>query len=142
LKAIDPADHCVMEASVPYYLPLAMFLHEQGIKVSVVNPLVIRRFAQMRLSRAKTDKKDAQLIAAYGIKERPALWQPEPEHIMHLRQMFTFLKLIDKQIHMLQHQIHAFTASGVICHVVKSNSESLIKTQKKRKEKIGAATDV
>ncbi|MEZ4880591.1 MAG: transposase [Chitinophagales bacterium] len=34
-----------------------------NIKVSVVNPLVIRRYSQMKLQRAKTDKKDAQTIA-------------------------------------------------------------------------------
>ena len=59
-KYLTPQDHCVMEASGPYYLPLAMDLFQRGIPVSVVNPLVIRRFSQMRLSRTKTDKKDAQ----------------------------------------------------------------------------------
>jgi len=62
-----------------------MFLHQQG-KVWIVNPLVIRRFTQMRLSCAKTDKKDTQLIATFGMKEEPALWQPEAEHVIHLRQ--------------------------------------------------------
>src|SRR5690606_6652329 len=51
--------HVVMEATGSYYFQLARFVHDSGVKVSVVNPLVIRRFAQMRMSRAKTDKKDA-----------------------------------------------------------------------------------
>lgn len=57
--------HCVMEATGPYYLQLAIYLHQNGFIVSVVNPLVIKRFSQMRLLRTKTDKSDARMIAAY-----------------------------------------------------------------------------
>ncbi|MFH7014044.1 transposase, partial [Flavobacterium sp. FlaQc-52] len=42
---------CVMEASGPYYLRLATFLSNKKISVCVINPLVIRRFSQMRMSR-------------------------------------------------------------------------------------------
>ena len=34
----------VMEATGPYYLQLATFLFNKGVKVSVINPLVIKRF--------------------------------------------------------------------------------------------------
>jgi transposase len=67
-----------MEATGPYYLKLACFLYQQGIEVSVVNPLVIKRFSQMRLLRAKTDKADAKMIAGYAIAEQPSLWRPQP----------------------------------------------------------------
>jgi transposase len=77
----------VMEASGPYYLRLAGFLHGRGSAVSVVNPLSVRRFCQMRLARAKTDKKDAVLIAQYAAVERPGLWQPEAGFIQELRQL-------------------------------------------------------
>ena len=64
LKHLDTSESiCVMEASGPYYLKLATFLSEREIAVCVVNPLIIRRFSQMRMSRTKTDKKDAMLIA-------------------------------------------------------------------------------
>jgi len=56
----------VMEASGPYYMPVAYYLHEKGLSVSVVNPLVIKRYCQMKLTRTKTDKKDAVMIAMYG----------------------------------------------------------------------------
>ena len=67
LLAGTPAE-CVyvMEATGVYYLRLAHYLHAQGRGVSVVNPLVIRRFGQMKLLRAKTDPADARLIAEYG----------------------------------------------------------------------------
>jgi transposase len=56
-KVLPINSHIVMEASGPYYLQLACYLTGCGIAVSVINPLVIRRFCQMRMSRAKTDKK-------------------------------------------------------------------------------------
>lgn len=68
LKMIPSESWVVMEASGPYYYQLACFLHEKGIRVAVVNPLVIRRFMQMQLKRTKTDAADAKSIASYGDK--------------------------------------------------------------------------
>jgi transposase len=79
--------HCIMEASGPYYLGLATFLYNQGVKVSVVNPLVIRRFCQMNLKRAKTDKVDVKQITEFGRKMEPELWKPAPKAIIHLQQL-------------------------------------------------------
>jgi transposase len=58
----EPA-HLCMEATGAYSLPLADFLSAQGFFVSVVNPARIAAFAKSELSRAKTDKADAKLIA-------------------------------------------------------------------------------
>lgn len=110
-----PADiHCIMEATGPYYLQLAFFLHEQGFKVSVVNPLVIRRFSQMRLSRAKTDKADAKIIAAYGIKEQPAAWEPPKEYMIQLQQFQALSDQLQKHYRALSNQLEAFTVSGLL----------------------------
>ena len=70
-KQLEPGSNCIMEASGVYYLQLAIHLHKRGMRVSVVNPLTIKRFSQMRLMRAKTDKKDAAIIAEYGKVEKP-----------------------------------------------------------------------
>jgi transposase len=53
LAQLEPGNNCIMEASGVYYLQLALFLHEQGMIVSVVNPLTIKRFSQMRLIKSK-----------------------------------------------------------------------------------------
>lgn len=45
-----------------YSLPLALALYEKGIKISMVNLLQIKRFAQTKLKRTKTDQVDAALI--------------------------------------------------------------------------------
>lgn len=66
LELLTLENICVMDASGVYYLKLAPFLSDIGITLSVINPLIIRRLSQMRMSRAKSDKKDAMLIAEYG----------------------------------------------------------------------------
>jgi transposase len=74
-----------MEATGAYSLPLADFLAAQGYPVSVVNPAKIHAFAKSELSRAKTDKADAKLIARYALSMQPALWTPPPPEMRRLQ---------------------------------------------------------
>jgi transposase len=106
--------YIVMEASGPYYLRLATWLYEQGLSVSVVNPLVIRRFCQMKLCRAKTDKKDAQMIALYGKTEQPKLWQPDADYVLELRQLQAAVEGFNKSRTSIIRQKEAFLQSTVV----------------------------
>lgn len=65
-KAIPKNSLCTMEVTGIYHLCLAKFLFYKEVAVSVVNPLRIKRFSQMHLSRNKTDKADAKIIALYA----------------------------------------------------------------------------
>lgn len=76
----------VMEATGVYHLPLAYFLVKKGHKVYVDNALKFKRYAQMRLSRAKTDKSDARLIAEYGATQTIREFQPPSVNQTHLKQ--------------------------------------------------------
>jgi transposase len=97
-KWVGPSVHVVMEASGPYYLRLATDLHESKIPVSVINPLVIRRFCQMNLQRAKTDRKDAESIAQFGQLTSPDPWQPSPAHLQQMLQMQSVMEQLSKQL--------------------------------------------
>jgi len=66
LKAIQRDSLIVIEATGYYHYRLAQHLYEKGIKVSVVNPLSVKRFIQMKLSKVKTDKSDAKAICEYA----------------------------------------------------------------------------
>ena len=137
IAQIGTDDHCVMEASGPYYLPLATYLYQAGIALSVVNPLVIRRFCQMRLKRAKTDKKDAQAIAEYALTNPVKTWEPEPEAIVGLKQLFAAIQLISKQEHMTRRQLEAFGSSGSIGTDVKKALKAILSTLKAKREQLG-----
>lgn len=122
-------DHCIMEASGPYYLFLAQFLYEQNIKVSVVNPLQVKHFVRMRMTKAKTDKKDAQMIALYGQSEHPILWKPDQKSTLQIQQINTALEGLHKQVTMLTNQLEAF--GSIPC-----TDQELIKTFKSLKKSI------
>lgn len=133
---VQTGDHCIMEASGPYYLQLAIFLHKQGNKVSVVNPLVIKRFAQMRLLRAKTDKKDAQTIAEYGCIEQPKVWSMSDVQILKMQQIMSALEGINKQKTMLLNQLGAFISSGIIDRQVRTSLRSLVRSLDRQQERL------
>jgi len=56
----------VMEATGTYYLTYANTLYEKEYNAYVINPLIIKRYGEEKLRRAKTDKADAKLIAEFG----------------------------------------------------------------------------
>jgi len=71
--------HACMEATGTYWEAVAEFLANRKMAVSVVNPAQIKAFGASRLVRTKTDKVDAQLIAAFCSEHRPEPWQaPSP----------------------------------------------------------------
>lgn len=114
VKWLPEGCHCVMEATGPYYLKLAFRLHSKGFAVSVVNPLVIRRFSQMRLLRAKTDKADAKMIAAYAASQQPPLWEPPAAYVLQLQQLEAFAQQLHKQHTAFKGQEEAFEVSGIV----------------------------
>tara|TARA_B100001105_G_scaffold64052_1_gene49961 strand:- start:140 stop:1117 length:978 start_codon:yes stop_codon:yes gene_type:complete len=127
LGLLSANDCCVMEASGPYYLNLAFFLVDQGIAVSVVNPLVIRRYSQMRLMRVKTDKKDATVIAEYGSSQHPALWNKEEAYVLELKQMQAYTEQLNKSRMGFIRQMQAFEANP-------AKSKAVMKSLKKQIE--------
>ena len=64
----------IMEATGAYHEPLALFLHDNGFAVFVINPALIKHFAQGMAARTKTDEKDCVTIAHYGAKMNPKPW--------------------------------------------------------------------
>ena len=81
-----------LEATGQYGEGVAEYLFAQGYAVSVVNPARIKHYASSKLRRNKTDKADAQLIAEYCLREKPALWSPPPASFKHLQALIRHLE--------------------------------------------------
>jgi transposase len=77
--------HACLEATGNYGEDLAIYLHEAGHIVSIVNPARIKGFAQSELLRTKTDKLDAALIARFCLAMQPGPWSPPSPEIRSLR---------------------------------------------------------
>src|SRR5574344_1904077 len=67
LKAIEGETRVVMEHTGRYYESVAKVLHEAGLYVSAVNPLLIKEYGNNSLRKVKTDKADAMKIARYAL---------------------------------------------------------------------------
>lgn len=106
---LPDSPHLVMEATGAYYLRLANFLMEQGVPLSVINPISIKRFGQMKLARAKTDKYDAALIARFAASQEPAEWSLPDSQILEMQQLCTLEDDLIVQKGMLLNQKEAFT---------------------------------
>jgi transposase len=77
--------HACLEATGSYGEDLALYLHEAGHMVSIVNPVCIKGFGQSELIRTKTDKIDAGLIARFCLAMTPGPWSPPSPEIRALR---------------------------------------------------------
>ena len=69
LKTLNGDTRVVMEYTGNYYLPIALFLRNNGIFVSVVNPILVKDYGTKSLTvrKVKTDKKDALKIASFAL---------------------------------------------------------------------------
>lgn len=68
--------HACLEATGTYGEALSLFLYQAGHLVSVINPASVKAFAGSRLSRTKTDRVDAELIARFCQAQEPPQWTP------------------------------------------------------------------
>jgi transposase len=111
-KSLSKMHHCAMEATGSYHHQLATFLFEQEIAVSVINPVVIRRFIQMKLVHNKTDKSDAHMIALYAHQQPLTCWKPEAQFIIECKAINSAVAMYHKQCTALKNKVHALTSSG------------------------------
>ncbi len=92
IKKLRGETRIVMEATGNYFEPIARFLHEQGIFVSVVNPMLISDFGGNTLRKPKTDKKDAVKLALYTLTYWLDLKQYQPQEALRKS-----LKMLNRQ---------------------------------------------
>lgn len=97
--------HACLEATGTYSEPLALYLHAAGHVVSVVNPAMIKAHAQSNLSRTKTDKVDAALVADFCATKHPATWQPPPPEARELQALVRRLESLQEMRQMEQNRL-------------------------------------
>lgn len=101
--------HACLEATGTYGEALATHLHDSGHTVSIVNPAAIKAYAQSRLSRAKTDKADATLIAQFCHERHPPAWQPVPAEVRDLQAL---VRRLDSLMEMRRMEANRLEVAG------------------------------
>ncbi|WP_420575176.1 IS110 family transposase [Kordia sp.] len=113
LKLLDDTSICVLEATGYYHVRLAYFLLENGKGVCVVNPLKIKRYIQMHLSKIKTDKSDSKMILNYAKDCDPDLWFGQSKTQQESLQLSRLLSVYTKQGTQLKNKIHGEQVLGI-----------------------------
>jgi transposase len=127
--------HACLEATGTYGEALSLYLHERGHTVSVINPAAIKAFAASRLSRTKTDRVDAELIARFCLAQEPPAWKPPAAE---LRELQALVRRLESLIEMRVAEENRLS-SGLTVAAVRSSVEEMIahlKHQITRTEKL------
>jgi transposase len=128
-----------LEATGNYGEDLAIFLHEAGHTVSIVNPARIKGFAQSELVHTKTDKIDAGIIARFYLAMKPEPWVPPSPEITALRAL---VRRADRLIDMMtQEKNRLGTAHESVTPLIKEHIDYLEKENAKVKDQIADLID-
>lgn len=112
LKSLSSEALVVMEATGYYHYRLAQFLYEKGVKVSVVNPLSVKRFIQMKLAKVKTDKSDARAICEYATVNEVPLYAAKNKNQAECLQLLRLIDIYIKQSTALKNKLHGEKVLG------------------------------
>jgi len=91
----------IMEATGRYHEPVAAALHEMGIYVCILNPIVIKQSGAGSVRKVKSDKKDALKIAKYGL-----------DNWTHLRE-HTPMDTVRQQLKLFSRQYNLYMKTAV-----------------------------
>lgn len=67
IQSLEGEVRVVMEATGAYHFPVLYRLKDSGLFVSVINPLVMKKYISTALRKGKTDKLDSIRISNYGL---------------------------------------------------------------------------
>jgi len=125
--------HGCMEATSIYGNALARFLVAAGYKVSIVNPSRPKAFGRSELSRTKTDRADAKVIARFCAALQPAPWIPPA---IEVEQLQALVHRLDNLIAMQQQEqnrlatVDPILVESITAHIDFLN-EQIVETKKR-----------
>ena len=111
VKSIPLGSHCAMESTSTYGYKLVYAVQKASSFAYVINPLKIKYFAKMGLSKTKTDALDASLITRYAtlaIKDLVPYEFPS-ESLQEAKQILTSLDQLKKQRTALRNNLEALS---------------------------------
>ncbi|MCK0162241.1 IS110 family transposase, partial [Allomuricauda sp. F6463D] len=113
IKSLPQDSLVVMEATGYYHYRLAQFLYKNGLAVSVVNPLSVKRFIQMKLAKVKTDKSDAKAICNYALSNEVPLYNALTDVQAECLQLFRLMDSYLKKRTATKNKIHGEEVLGI-----------------------------
>lgn len=137
--------HVCLEATGPYSEDLALYLHQQGHIVSIVNPAQIKAFGQSELLRNKDDRPDAGLIRRFCEKQQPPQWTPPPPHLRELQALTRHLENLHETRQQQLNRLESAKAKGVaksLRKLVTYLDSEIVRTEKQIQDHIDTHPDL
>ncbi len=130
--------HACLEATGTYSEAVALFLHDAGHRVSVVNPLRIKGYAQSNMQRNKTDRLDAKLIASFCLTQEPDEWQPPSAEVKHLQALIRRIEVLEEMRQAEENRLVNIAAEikPSIARMIHLLSEEILQFERQIKEHI------
>ena len=123
---VPAASLIVLEATGSYWVTLAVTLHQAGFVVSVVHPNHVHNYARSLPQRAKTDARDADLLACFARERQPAPWTP-PANVYHeLRQRLVARDALLEMRKQARNHVHALAQWPVQIATAKAQLEAVV----------------
>jgi len=97
MQALDP-ELIVVEATGGYQRAAVDGLFRSGLSVAVVNPVRVRQFARACSLLAKTDRLDAQVLAVFGQRVQPRLYEGKDEKERELSGLLVRCRQLDEML--------------------------------------------
>lgn len=97
----------VMEATGVYHEALAVHLHQQGYRVSVMQSGRVKRYAQSLDQRSKTDALDSRMLAMLGCERKLTTWSPPDKTLRQLKALSRERSSLLKQRNIENNRLHA-----------------------------------
>uniref|UniRef100_UPI00389929CD IS110 family transposase n=1 Tax=Cellulophaga algicola TaxID=59600 RepID=UPI00389929CD len=113
LKELSNDCLVAMEATGYYHYRLAQFLYKNGVVVSVINPLSIKRFIQMKLAKVKTDKSDSKSIFDYALINEVPIYNALTEVQSECLQLFRLMDIYIKHRTATKNKMHGEEVLGI-----------------------------
>jgi transposase len=138
--------HACLEATGAYAEAAAVWLHERGHRVSVVNPARVRAYGDSELLRAKTDRVDAKLIARFCQAQRPRAWAPPDAATRELQALHRRLEALEGMRQQEANRLEGAGGSEAVRESIERHvaylSEQIEQTRRAIDEQIGASPEL
>ncbi len=94
IRSYSEEARVILEDTGHYHFPIVKFLLDNGVFVSTVNALRMKKYCSQSIRKAKTDRIDAVRIASYGLTYWNELIQASP-----LDTVYRELQMLSRQYH-------------------------------------------
>ena len=94
--AADVGLQVVMEATGVYHQGVALYLHEHGYTVSIMQSGRVKKYAQSPDQRSKTDALDSKMLSMLGLERQLRVWGPPDKGLRYLKALSRALRSLLK----------------------------------------------